>query len=114
MLHNASSPPRRSPNDTGLWAVVCEYRRLIAESDGPEVLAEYRAFRDLVAAKVRGRFPVGRRVLVPRSHGGTIGTVDGYHGSEVDAVWVRLDVPAGHEMRRALVPAAELIDLNRE
>ena len=98
MIHNSSSPPRPAPvSDTGLWGLILEYHGL----------------RTLVARKVRERFRVGDPVRVPRSHGGTSGVVDGYHGSDVDAVWVRLDVPEGVEPRRALVPAAELIDANR-
>jgi hypothetical protein len=87
----------KTPTDAGLWGLI----------------QEYHGFRSLVARQVRERFRVGDRVSVPRTHGGTSGVVDGYHGSDIDAVWVRLDVPAGHEQRRALVPAAELIDANR-
>ena len=99
MIHNASSPPARpaAVSDAGLWGLIQEYHGL----------------RTLVATKVRQRFPVGAAVRVPRSHGGTAGVVDGYHGGSADAVWVRLEVAAGSEPRRALVPAAELIDCNR-
>lgn len=87
----------KTPSDAGLWALIQEYHGL----------------RSLVARQVRERFRMGLRVNVPKRHGGTVGAVDGYHGADVDAVWVVLDVPEGSGMRRALVPAAELVDANR-
>lgn len=76
------------------------------------LLNEYAGLRNLIREKVRARFPVGLRVAVLSRYGGRSGVVDGHHGSEVDAVWVQLDVPTGHESRRALVLAVDLVAAN--